>query len=183
MPEPSEEIRPGATGALNFTLPPELEAGEPPEARGLARDGVRLMVSYVNDQRIVHTQFKHLPEFLEAGDLLVINTSGTLNAALPARRADGNPLELHLSTHLPGELWSVELRKPGEKGTQPFFEARAGESGFGLGLPILRRVARAHGGDVAVHGSPLGGTRFELRLPRLNPGAAAGSGGPATYGA
>ena len=117
MHEPSDETAPRAsvTGALNFTLPPELEAGEPPEARGLARDGVRLMVSYANDQRIVHTRFKRLPEFLEAGDLLVINTSGTLNAALPARRADGNPLELHLSTHLPGELWSVELRKPGEK--------------------------------------------------------------------
>ena len=130
MHEPSDETAPRAsvTGALNFTLPPELEAGEPPEARGLARDGVRLMVSYANDQRIVHSQFKHLPEFLEAGDLLVINTSGTLNAALPARRVDGNPLELHLSTHLPGDLWSVELRKPGEKGTQPFFEASAGES-------------------------------------------------------
>ena len=30
--------------ALDFTLPPELEATEPPEARGLARDGVRLLV-------------------------------------------------------------------------------------------------------------------------------------------
>jgi S-adenosylmethionine:tRNA ribosyltransferase-isomerase len=130
MPEPSDAIAPRAsvTGVLNFTLPPELEAGEPPEARGLARDGVRLMISYANDQRIVHSQFKHLPEFLEAGDLLVINTSGTLNAALPAHRADGNPLELHLSTHLPGDLWSVELRKPGEKGTLPFFEASAAET-------------------------------------------------------
>ena len=33
-------------GSLQFDLPPELEAGEPPEARGLARDQVRLMVSY-----------------------------------------------------------------------------------------------------------------------------------------
>jgi signal transduction histidine kinase len=50
----------------------------------------------------------------------------------------------------------------------PFYrgsEARARHEGFGLGLPILRRVARAHGGDVNVSASPLGGARFELSLP------------------
>jgi two-component system OmpR family sensor kinase len=54
----------------------------------------------------------------------------------------------------------------------PFFrgaEARASHDGFGLGLPILRRVARAHGGDVAVSASALGGARFELRLPGWMP--------------
>ena len=52
----------------------------------------------------------------------------------------------------------------------PFFrgaEARAGGGGFGLGLPILRRVARVHGGDVVVGPSPLGGARFALTLPLL----------------
>jgi len=56
----------------------------------------------------------------------------------------------------------------------PFFrgnEARAGSSGFGLGLPILRRVARVHGGDVTVERSPLGGARITLRLPRWLPEA------------
>jgi signal transduction histidine kinase len=54
----------------------------------------------------------------------------------------------------------------------PFFrgtEARANNSGFGLGLPILRRVARVHGGDVTVARSSLGGARFELQLPRWRP--------------
>ena len=74
---------------FNFTLPAELEASEPPEVRGLARDEVRLMISYRSDNRVVHTRFRELSAYLEAGDLLVINTSGTLNAALPARRADG----------------------------------------------------------------------------------------------
>src|SRR6187399_2192255 len=109
---------------LSFTLPPELEAAEPPEARGLARDEVRLMVSFVGDDRLVHTRFQSLPEFLEPGDLLVINTSATLNAALPADRTDGARLELHLSTQLPGGLWVVELRWPEQgAGTQPFFDA------------------------------------------------------------
>ena len=56
----------------------------------------------------------------------------------------------------------------------PFFrgaEARASHEGFGLGLPILRRVARAHGGEVEVSASPLGGARFELRLPGWAPRA------------
>ena len=48
-------------------------------------------------------------------------------------------------------------------------EARANHAGFGLGLPILRRVARAHGGDVNVFASDLGGARFELNLPAWAP--------------
>ena len=45
---------------FNFTLPTELEASEPPEARGLARDEVRLMVSYRASNRVIHTQFREL---------------------------------------------------------------------------------------------------------------------------
>ncbi len=92
---------------LNFTLPPTLEAGEPPEARGLARDEVRLMVSYISSNRVVHTRFRHIGDFLEPGDVLVINTSGTLNAALVATRSEGIRFELHLSTHLPSNQWVV----------------------------------------------------------------------------
>ncbi len=60
----------------------------------------------------------------------------------------------------------------GERGRifDPFFrgaEARAGHQGTGLGLPILRQVARAHGGEVSVEDSPLGGARFTIRLPLL----------------
>lgn len=59
-----------------------------------------------------------------------------------------------------------------ERVFDPFFrdpEARAGREGFGLGLPILRRVARAHGGEVTAAASALGGARFELRLPAWAP--------------
>ncbi|GAA4680690.1 HAMP domain-containing sensor histidine kinase [Nocardioides nanhaiensis] len=49
-------------------------------------------------------------------------------------------------------------------------EARSGAGGSGLGLPIARGIARAHGGDLvcgdAVRGS---GARFELRLPAAPP--------------
>ncbi len=115
---------------LDFELPRELEAGEPPEARGLRRDEVRLMVSYLEDDQVVHSSFADLPEFLEAGDTLVINTSGTMNAALPAVRENGIPLTVHLSTHLPADLWVVELRS--SSGDEPVLD---GESGEILALP------------------------------------------------
>ena len=55
--------------ALAFELPARLEAHEPPEARGLRRDGVRLLVATRHDSRIVHSRFAELPSFLEPGDL------------------------------------------------------------------------------------------------------------------
>lgn len=133
---------------FDFVLPAELEASQPPEARGLQRDDVRLMLSYQHDNRVHHTQFRQLPTYLEAGDLLVINTSGTLNAALSARRADDRPLELHLSTHLPADLWLVELRQPHGSTSRPFFEGRSNET---LTLP--------HGATVTLHTPYLVGDR------------------------
>src|SRR5262249_12393431 len=44
-------------------------------------------------------------------------------------------------------------------------EARAAGPGFGLGLPLLKRIAHAHGGEVLVGPSNLGGARFQLKLP------------------
>jgi S-adenosylmethionine:tRNA ribosyltransferase-isomerase len=124
----------------SFTLPPELEAADPAEARGLNRDQVRLMVSSVCSNSVTHGRFADLSSFLVPGDVVVINTSGTLNAALPARREDGGRLELHLSTQLPGGLWTVEVRVPRGHATDPFFQLSAGEV---LYLPV--------GGTAAVH--------------------------------
>ena len=111
------------------------EANEPPEARGLRRDEVRMLVAHRADGRLEHARFRDLPDFLEEGDLLVINISGTLPAALPAERADGEPVELHLSTPVPGAAPAdepirhvVELRRD----RSPLGDARVGER---LSLP------------------------------------------------
>jgi S-adenosylmethionine:tRNA ribosyltransferase-isomerase len=110
----------------DIELPPELEAHEPPEARGLRRDAVRLLVSTLENDSIEHARFVDLPRWLSAGDLLVVNTSATLNAALAATTDEGRAFELHLSTRVPGGLWSVELRQPGEKASLPYDAAPAG---------------------------------------------------------
>ncbi len=93
---------------LAFSLTPDLEAHEPPEARGLGRDEVRLMVSHYRDNRVDHARFIDLPSYLQPGDLLVANDSATIPAALTARRRDGRELDIHLSTRLPDGLWIVE---------------------------------------------------------------------------
>jgi S-adenosylmethionine:tRNA ribosyltransferase-isomerase len=98
-------------GPLEFELPAELEAHEPPEARGLARDQVRLLVSHLGDDRIEHLRFTDLPDVLCPGDLLVANDSATVPAALTARRCDGTQINLHVSTRLPAGLWVVEPRR------------------------------------------------------------------------
>src|SRR5438094_2610782 len=101
---------PSAQAVIDFELPVELEAAEPPEARGLTRDAVRLLVAHRAGARLVHATFSELPRFLDAGDLVVVNTSGTLAAAVEATSPDGRRLTVHLSTRLPADLWVVELR-------------------------------------------------------------------------
>jgi S-adenosylmethionine:tRNA ribosyltransferase-isomerase len=149
----ARELR--ALSTLDFELPRELEASEPPEARGLTRDEVRLMISYKSDDRVVHSGFWDLGDFLEAGDVLVINTSGTMNAAVDAEREDGTALELHLSTHLPAGLWIVELREPAGEATEPFRHAVLGEA---LRLP---------GGAAATLHAPYPGHTARSRGARL----------------
>ena len=81
-----------------FTLPRYAEATAPPEWYGLQRDEVRLMT--VRPDGLTTTRFRDLPEMLEPGDLVVVNTSATLPARLDARRADGVVVPLHWSTAL-----------------------------------------------------------------------------------
>jgi len=110
-------------------------ATEPPEARGLGRDGVRLLVSREGGELITHARFRHLPEYLHEGDVVVVNASATINASLDAKREGARgrpaePVELHLSTPLPGgteRQWVVELRRLSSDGALPLLTAHADE--------------------------------------------------------
>jgi S-adenosylmethionine:tRNA ribosyltransferase-isomerase len=103
---------------LSFDLPPGLEASEPPEARGLTRDAVRMLVTRRASGEIEHTTFGSLPTHLEPGDLVVVNTSGTIPAAVNGFGADGTPVVVHLSTQLDGDRWVVEPRRPSRRTTE-----------------------------------------------------------------
>ena len=119
---------------FKFSLPPELAAKEPPERRGIGRDKVRLLVIDRNSGQVTHSRFDCLDQFLQAGDLLVFNTSRTLPAALQGRDATGGPMvEVRLAERLPDESWlALLLCSQGE----PFAcGLRSGmEIDFGLGL-------------------------------------------------
>lgn len=148
---------------LNFQLPLELEAGEPPEARGLTRDHVRLMVSHYRDDTITHARFYQLADYLEAGDVLVINTSATLKAAVPGRRrAAAMPVMLHLSTQLAADLWVVELRRD----NGPFLQAQPGEIvDLPAGGTAVLLAPYRHSHPSGVTGTRLWAARLSLPAP------------------
>ena len=92
-------------------LPAELRAHLPAELRGLRRDGVRLMVVDRAAQSIRHSRFIELGSFLRAGDLLVVNRSRTMPAAVPAHRQEGELVQLRLCVrHV--EEWHVLCVEP-----------------------------------------------------------------------
>jgi len=119
------------------------EATEPPEARGITRDAVRMMVAHRSDLEIVHTHAHDLPQFLDEGYLVVVNTSGTLAAAVDALGEDGTPLVVHLSQRLPAGLWLVELRRPNGRATEPWFEEPPGHTLRLIGGGDIKLLAAA----------------------------------------
>jgi len=116
------------TPATRFTLPPDADATEPPERRGLARDGVRLLVA--RPSSIEHARFRDLTDHIGPGDVVVVNTSATLPAALDGTRPDGGHVPVHVSTRLDDGDWVVELRRPDGHGPD-----LSGGPGEVVGLP------------------------------------------------
>jgi S-adenosylmethionine:tRNA ribosyltransferase-isomerase len=148
------------------------EATEPPEARGITRDAVRMLVAYQRDLHIVHAYAHDLPQFLDEGDLVVVNTSGTLAAALDALGEDGTPLVVHLSQRLPADRWLVELRRLGSRGaTEPWFAEPPGRTLRLIGGGLVHLATRFESSErlwvaalelaepvlthLAVHGRPI----------------------------
>jgi S-adenosylmethionine:tRNA ribosyltransferase-isomerase len=123
--------------AANFVLPPGAAAAAPPERRGVPRDGVRLLV--VRPGGVAHRRFHDLPDELSPGDLLVVNTSATLPAALEAARGDGGTAPVHVATALDDGDWAVEVRRA--DGAGPASDAARGERLLLPGGLRLRLVA------------------------------------------
>ncbi len=121
-------------------LPAQLEAREPPEARGSGRDDVAMLVARRSDGQLVHARFRDLPAFLEPGDLVVVNTSATLPAALPARLGR-RLVELRLSTGTDDGRWVVELRGADGRPLAPPPAGERLELAGGASAELLERYA------------------------------------------
>jgi S-adenosylmethionine:tRNA ribosyltransferase-isomerase len=152
-----------ATAAIRFVLPPELSAGEPPESRGLRRDQVRLLVA--DGTAVRHARFHDLGRFLSPGDLLVVNTSATLPAAV-----DADGVVVHFATPLDETgTWVVELRRPDQSG--PVRDAVPGE-----------RIALPANGWLTLLASTGRLWRARVTVPGTVPGYLARHGRPIAYG-
>jgi S-adenosylmethionine:tRNA ribosyltransferase-isomerase len=149
--------------ALAFELPPRLEATEPPAAR----DRVKLMVATRSTGEIAHHRFDELPALLAPGDLVVVNVSATLPAAVGGVR-DDRPVRVHFSTPAPrlDRSWRVvELRSadgarplPGSAGQRIVL---AGGGSLELIAPYIStrlwmgRLRRPVEEYLAAHGEPI----------------------------
>jgi signal transduction histidine kinase len=124
-----------------------------------------------------------------AGDITLAAPDEVMIAGNPALLASaiGNLLDNAIKFTMPGQALGMRVDVEGahavlvvddagagvrpeerERIFDPFYRggyARSATGGFGLGMPIVRQVARAHGGDVTAGVSPLGGARFTLSMP------------------
>jgi S-adenosylmethionine:tRNA ribosyltransferase-isomerase len=102
-----------ASPRTHFHRPQGSDATEPPEARGVARDAVKLLVA--RQGGVSHARFADLGDYLRPGDLIVVNNSATMPAAVDARRV-GEPIVIHFSTARAEKIWVVELRPATDAG-------------------------------------------------------------------
>jgi S-adenosylmethionine:tRNA ribosyltransferase-isomerase len=106
------------TALADLALPAGLAAHEPPAVR----DGVRLLVGAPDG--VSHHRFTDLPALLAAGDVLVVNRSATLPAAVDV---PGTELTVHFSTVRPDGRWLVELRRREGAATVPHGTGTVGD--------------------------------------------------------
>jgi S-adenosylmethionine:tRNA ribosyltransferase-isomerase len=116
-----------AVPLTRFAGPGEVTAPAPPEARGLARDEVRLIVA--TERSVTHTRFRDLPAYLRPGDVVVVNSSATRAAEVDGtlvRGASRSPVVVHAATYLGGSEWVVELRTAPDA-ARSVLDAQAGQ--------------------------------------------------------
>ena len=97
------------TSEFRYELPDELIAREPIEPRDKARLLISRMYSELSDKHITN-----LPDFLDSGDLLVVNNTKVLPARIPALRKTGGKAEIFLLNRIGAGIWEA-LVKPSAK--------------------------------------------------------------------
>ncbi|MFF9409561.1 S-adenosylmethionine:tRNA ribosyltransferase-isomerase [Streptomyces anandii] len=140
-------------------VPEGLSARVPVEQRGpgLDRGAVRLLVS--RGTEVSHHSFAELPGLLRAGDVLVVNTSPTLAAAVDGRVGHARVV-VHFSSPGDDGRWAVELRDPDGHGT-----TRARDPGGARSAPWKGGGGRPAGGPAGTEVRLPGGVRLVLEEP------------------
>jgi S-adenosylmethionine:tRNA ribosyltransferase-isomerase len=98
--------------SLMFDLPEDLNAKAPAERRGLRRDFVKLMVLDKQTGKKSHVKFYDLIDYLNKGDLLVLNASRTVPAVLKCHyfKADSlipSNVEIRLAHRIDDQTWEA----------------------------------------------------------------------------
>ena len=140
------------TAAFDYELPEERIAQHP-----LAeRDAARLLVDCGPGASPGHRHVRDLPDLLEPGDLLVLNTTRVLPARLHLRKASGGAAEVLLLERVAGPVWEALVR-PSRKlppGTELRPPAGSGDDGADGAVDDL----------VVVMGADLGEGRRHVEL-------------------
>jgi S-adenosylmethionine:tRNA ribosyltransferase-isomerase len=147
-------------------LPPSLRAARPSARRGVRRDRVRLLVIDRATRSVGHSRFDRLTGLLGPGDLLVVNTSRVLPAAVRAVRASGEPVQLRPCVRRAGEWDALAVQTgpphanvpltPGE--TLRIGQAAVRVAGRRPDIPLLWRVELGERDDLDLilrHGEPI----------------------------
>lgn len=121
---------------IQFDLPEHLACPKPTEERNLLRDEVRLLVTTGAGQ-VYHTTFSHLDKYLKSGDVLVVNISATIPAALPISLPNGDKGMVHLSNRLNAREWLIEIREIIGNKTIRWKEGKAGMT---FQLPAIANI-------------------------------------------
>ena len=94
-----------------YHLPEELIAQTPANPR----DTSRLLVYHTESKQIENKTFKDIVDYLQKGDLLVVNNTKVLPARMYARTMHGGAVEVLLLKRYDLNTWEV-LMRPGKKG-------------------------------------------------------------------
>lgn len=113
------------TATIDFELPKGLECPLPTEMRGISRDEVRLLVTNSSGD-VGHDHFYNLDKYLNSGDVLVVNSSGTRPSALPIVLPEHEKGMVHFSTRISAREWLVEIRQVKHNETLRWANGRSG---------------------------------------------------------
>lgn len=141
---------------FNYELPPSLIAAYPSRER----EAARLLVLNRKNGEIVHSSFSALGDFLNAGDLLVLNNTKVFPARLLGTKESGGKVEVLLLERFPDKrsLWTaiVDAAKKPRVGSRILFPE-------GLTAQVLGDLGRGrfglefhHSGEFSEHLEALG---------------------------